>query len=271
MACFRTKILFLFLMLLPSQSVFADCREQDALFRRAQGLFDSGQYLLSSFHFSQLSASPCDPELTIRAQFGYARSMAELGEIPESLRALSRLDESPNPVMRARVALFRGYLVPDEAGPMPEKLPEEPRWRLQLWYARDSASRFIALLQTAPREDASRVDLRAIGDELSKLPVKSPWIAGVSSTLLPGAGQAYVGAFQSAAISFVLNAIFLATTVELAQKNLPFTAVASGMVFSVTYIGNILNAVDAAHRTNANARAPVEARLQSTLLPELHP
>lgn len=244
---------------------FADCNEQEALYRRSQSLFNSGQYLLSSTHFSQLSASNCN--VATRALFAYSLSMTELGETGEALRSLFVLDGAADQPIRSSAKLLRAYLVSDFAA----SLPEESRIRLKLWTSRFSRSDFTSTAQTAPLVPGLRTKLLEINDELARVPLKDPWLAGGASLLLPGAGQVYAGSFQSAAIAFVLNSLFLATTLEFARKDLPAAAVASGMVFSVTYIGNILNAADAAKRYNANARAPYEAGLRGALFPEFKP
>jgi hypothetical protein len=141
------------------------------------------------------------------------------------------------------------------------------QFRLKLWSSRFSPE-FSSQLEQAPLEPQRRITLREIHHDLSLVPQKNPLIAGSASFLLPGAGQAYVGNFQSAAIAFILNSLFLATTLEFAHKDLPVAAIASGTLLSVTYIGNILNAIDSAHRYNTHHRAPQEEQLRKTLFPE---
>jgi hypothetical protein len=247
---------------LPSQA--ADCRAHSRLYQRALELNRAGQHLLGAVHFSQASADPCDSSTGSPALFGYALSMAELGETSEALRTLSSLGTQKNALV------LRALLLPDEETP---NLPDDDaRSRMKLWKMRYSAPDFSAILATQPIFGrASPDELRALNDELTRVDRKSPWIAGGASLLLPGAGQAYVGTYQSAAIAFVLNALFLATTIELARHDLPIAATAAGTVFSVTYVGNILNAADAARRFNENARAPAETRLKARLFPELSP
>jgi hypothetical protein len=46
---------------------------------------------------------------------------------------------------------------------------------------------------------------------------------------------------------------------------------AAALVTSVTYVGNILNAVQAAQGFNAGARRQAERALERALLPELQP
>ena len=244
---------------------FAGCDEQEALYRRSQSLFSSGQYLLSSIHFSQLSASSCG--VATRALFAYSLSMAELGETAEALRNLFVLEGAADQSARSRAQLFRAFLAPEFTA----SLPDEPRTRLKLWTSRFSRSDFASIAQTSSVVPSLRIKLLEIHDGLARVPSKDPWLAAGASLLVPGAGQVYAGSFQSAAVAFVLNSLFLATTLELARKDFPAAAVASGMVFSITYIGNILNAANAANRFNMNARAPYEAELRGALFPEFKP
>jgi hypothetical protein len=100
---------------------------------------------------------------------------------------------------------------------------------------------------------------------------RRPWLAGSFSAVLPGAGQAYAGSWQSAAVAFALNAVWLGASIELVRHRLYFTGAAAGLVTSVFYVGNIANAVDLARRRNqALAREP-RARLEQLLVPEVFP
>jgi hypothetical protein len=101
--------------------------------------------------------------------------------------------------------------------------------------------------------------------------IRRPWLGGLLSAVLPGAGQAYAGSAAAAAAAFVLNAVFISGTVELARHELYATAVAAGMTASFFYVGNVLSAIDLATRRNARAaEAPFEA-LERMLVPEAHP
>ena len=97
---------------------------------------------------------------------------------------------------------------------------------------------------------------------------KSPWVAGVLSTLLPGMGQAYAGSWQGAGMSLLLNGLFLSATVELARKDLYFASATTGVAGSIFYVGNILNAVDLANRYNEGATKEERGKLESLLIPE---
>ena len=87
-------------------------------------------------------------------------------------------------------------------------------------------------------------------DRISEIPQKSPAAAGVLSAILPGAGQAYNEEYGRAAISFLLNAVFIWGMVESFRHD---QYVIGGIltVFELGwYSANILNAVSGAQKYN---------------------
>ena len=251
--------------LLSSLAIASECKSSLSVYQKGSEFFSAGQYLLSASHFSMAESLACDPSFARKSLYAYALSMAELNEVGEVNRTLPRLFETD---LGPKSKLLGAYLFPE----MQPKLGESDRFRLGLWNERLS-SNFRQKLES-PHPSISPIhenELLQLNHEILEAPSKSPVFASLASTALPGAGQAYVGTWQSAAVSFILNSLFLATTLELARKDLPVAAVASGMVFSVTYIGNILNANDAAKRFNENARVRSEDSLKKTLFPEFHP
>lgn len=81
-------------------------------------------------------------------------------------------------------------------------------------------------------------------------PYKSPAFAAVLSALIPGAGHVYLGAYQSAAIVLAFNLLTGISTVEFANKNLRAPAIASGVLFSIFYVGGIYSSYDGAVKMN---------------------
>ncbi len=196
--------------------------------------------------------------------------------------ALDRLDE------RARAR--------EQLAALPPSSPEAPRARTLLaWsYLRDGddqayraversldpavAARLL-VLSSVGDEAGFRARAARLDDELRRAALRahhdyrrarsrSPALAGVLSALLPGAGQAYGGAWQGAAVSLLLNAVLIGATVELVRHELYFSAGATGLAASVFYVGNIMNAVDGAARKNDVASTPARLELERLLLPE---
>jgi hypothetical protein len=141
------------------------------------------------------------------------------------------------------------------------------------------AAAIRALAAVDDRDDFSRhlsavaPDLRtqalALQSRYDDAHTRSPAFAGILTAILPGAGQLYAGSLQAAAVTFVLNGLFIAATVELTRDEKYFTAAAAGTAASFFYVGGIMNAVDLARRRNERASEPSRAALEKLLVPEL--
>lgn len=95
--------------------------------------------------------------------------------------------------------------------------------------------------------------------EGSQRPKKSPFLAGALSTFLPGAGQFYNGRRGDALLTFLLNGLFIAGTIEAIQHDQLAIAGVLGFFAAGWYGGNIYSAVNGAHKYN---RHTDEALLQ---------
>ncbi|PON19580.1 hypothetical protein C2W62_01915 [Candidatus Entotheonella serta] len=87
----------------------------------------------------------------------------------------------------------------------------------------------------------------------SQQPKKSPSLAGILSTLLPGAGQLYNGRPGDAVLTFLLNGLFIAGTIEAIQHDQPTIAGVLGFFEAGWYGGNVYSAVNGAHKHNRRA------------------
>ena len=160
-------------------------------------------------------------------------------------------------------AAFQGHLA---------TLPAEPRRRLELLARAGDERAFLQLLGAAGHDDNLAADLTTLAADLrAARRSKRPWLAGVLSAVLPGAGQAYAGSWQGAAVAFVLNATLIGATGELATRRLYLPAVAAGVAASFFYVGNIFNAADLAARRNERAASFPARALEDRLVPEAHP
>ena len=211
----------------------------DETYKLNQGLelFSEGQYLLSSIHFISADSADCkNPEITERAKVGYLFSIHQLGERSESFRISTQLETSLSPRFKKQIRGFRSFYY-DVASDSEFELRKSmfENWKLQ---------------RRGP---------------------KNPWIAGGLSTILPGAGQFYTGAYQSAAVAFTLNVLFYSATAELQRKGLQSTSLASGLIFSIVYLGNILNAANSTKIYNENFHRKETEDYTRTQFPELSP
>jgi len=151
------------------------------------------------------------------------------------------------------------------------RLPTPTRNRLQAMDAVDRKPELFEQYVTGLNDELKVAAIAAFDDFQLTNRIKRPWVASLMSGLLPGAGQAYAGSWQGAAVAFVLNAIFLGATIELAQHRLYATSTAAGLAASVFYVGNIINAGDLAHRRNEAASNGARQELERLLVPEAHP
>ena len=147
-------------------------------------------------------------------------------------------------------------------------LPFEQTTRLAVLHALDHPRKLKQLLPAVQGRIEIIETLRAYQESTR---TKRPWLAGTLSTLIPGAGQAYAGSWQGAAVAFVLNSVLIGATVELYRREAYLTASAASVAASFFYLGNILNAADLAHRRNEVAGAAARTKLEFLLLPEAHP
>lgn len=228
---------FSLLFILATQISWATCLETKNFISTADQLYGRQQYLLSAVHFSSASLMDCsETQLKSKAQVGYLYSLYNLGEKDEAFKYLTEIDQKLSPDYQKKLDVFKA---------------------VQLKVGSD--------IQTQKR-------IEAFENWKESLPnPKSPGLAAGLSAILPGSGQAYAGSYQSAAVAFLLNALFLSATLELSRKELPSAALASGLVFSITYFGNIVNASKTASTVNENYNRKQIEDQRNNLFPELKP
>ena len=236
-------------------------------------------------------ADPCtDPDVTHRlSALVHARRFADAHHAATDLRvqcgehddwrllddiALLRLEDRPYAMAdlvqlhlpAASVVLAWAYQTNGDDQAAAAVLPRLPAPRQAALHA----------LAALPDEDdfalaARGLDPRALelGQRYHDARVKSPALAGVLSAVLPGSGQLYSGSLQAAAVTFVLNSLFIGATVELARDKQYVTAAAAGTAASFFYVGGIINAADLARRRNRIAQQPYADELEELLVPEV--
>lgn len=84
-----------------------------------------------------------------------------------------------------------------------------------------------------------------ISKVLSNYKTKSPFLAGVFSAMIPGAGKYYVGQFGQGTMAMMTNAIFALQAYEGYRKDGPKSPsfVIFGSIFSIFYVANIWGSV----------------------------
>lgn len=211
-----------------------NCKPSQLALDSGRDLFQRRQFLLSVQEFSMAQKFDCAENLD-QAMWGHLLAITELGERDEMFFLSHKLyPQKFSYAYQQRLKLYQSYYFPKNDGTVEAQRVES----FNLWK------------ENLPKQ-------------------KSPALAGTLSAIVPGAGQAYTGSWQSGAMAFVLNALFLSATLELADKDLDAAALASGVVFSITYLGNILNAAESARIYNQNYYSPQIEEEKTKRFPEL--
>ena len=146
-------------------------------------------------------------------------------------------------------------------------LNEENKIKIQVWNVRNN------------KKELEQISSKFVGPywknqisqyqaALEEIDTKNPLLAGTLS-IVPGLGQVYVGAYQSAAISFLINSLFFMGMKDFYNNKQYAASVAAGLVFSITYVGNILNAVNMAHLKNNQMLKPYEEKMYNDFFYDL--
>ena len=254
-----------------------------------------GLLLVAGFGWAQEPASPA----TAAGQLSFADALQAGGDgfraATEYLRLLHFFPESPEaePALRG---LARAYA---QAGRWDEAAGVLTQWearrpgpeaRLLLGavlysgghYARATnvllspgAGEEATVLATLAALRAGRLENLPAGvrlelaDEYGRLPRKTPAVAGTLATLLPGAGHLYCDRPRDALVSFLLNAAFLVGTVEAARSHQWAVAGVVGAFEVGWYTGNVVSALNAAHKWNRREEARFFQRYEAGALPSL--
>ncbi len=219
-----------------SISAAAECFQNiDHIFNQGQDYFQRGQYLLSTQQFSLYSQLSCDAEKQDKGRLRWAQALFELDETQEANLVLDK--------MSSKSAYFsKGKII-------------------RAWYQH-------SLIPSLSATEKSRFE--TWNQEVNSLPnEKIPWLSGTMSAVVPGLGQVYNGNYQAALFSFVLNALFLSATLELHNKNMDASALASGVIFSIVYTGNITGTVQSSKTINEKAQENAKSEIKAKLFPEL--
>lgn len=138
-------------------------------------------------------------------------------------------------------------------------------------YLQDGFSHLAtAFLNERAEQRPIPAELLTAVDDFSTLPRKSPRLAGTLS-ILPGAGQLYVGRKKDAALAFTLNAALIWATYEAFDRNQNVAGALLALIEAGWYFGNIYNAVNGAHQFNREKQQTFLYNLEVGIAPVLSP
>lgn len=145
--------------------------------------------------------------------------------------ALSSLGSSSNPKSRLLQSLVLEYL----------------------GHNKQSQKQLLELQATNPELEQLTQKALETQSLIHKHNFPNPYLAGAAS-IIPGAGYALSGRYETALASLVLNSVLIMASVELYQKDLKWSAGIVFSVFSGFYLGNVYGSATAAARDRFERR-----------------
>jgi len=227
----------------------------------AQALLRSGESFRAVTEYLRfLHHYPDHPEVPTAVE-GLGSAYAQAGRWDEAVSAFFRLSElAPGDRSRRMLgsALYRARRYPESAQVLLGSGPREA----------DSTLGTLAALRAGAPDPLPRSARADVADEYRGLEKKSPALAGTLSAALPGAGHLYADRPRDAAVSFVVNGLFLWGTYEAVRKEEWALAGVLGLFELGWYTGNIVSAVNAAHKWNQREEGRFFERWEAGALPQ---
>ncbi len=94
---------------------------------------------------------------------------------------------------------------------------------------------------------------------------KSPTLAGVFSTVVPGSGYIYSGRLKEGLSAFLINGLLGAGIYSLFNNNNIGAGILTSMVSAPFYLGNIIGSVNASHLYNNKVKEKYQIQLRNEL------
>ncbi|MFM8770767.1 MAG: tetratricopeptide repeat protein [Candidatus Kapaibacterium sp.] len=242
-----------------------------------------GEYRRAANELQRLLVTdgPASDSLTLRAGSLYIRSKApELAELVVRRRIAYATQSQTQLRYLLAHALYRQRRYSDataELGTIAATDPSELsysasllaslcRAEQQAWSeARSDLERAGAYAATDEQRSAI-VSLRTVIDESSQLPMKSPLLAGLLSTVIPGLGKVYTGYPTDGLLSLISIATFAYASYDgfssggsSSTRGWVFGALAGGL-----YLGNIYGSALSASIVRDEATRQLQARLRAS-------
>lgn len=227
----------------------------DALRAGGDGFRAVTEYLRLLHHFPE--APEAEPALR-----GLAGAYAQAGRWDEAAGVLGQLQarrQGPETTLLLGAALYGGTHYTRAAAVL--LAPGAGEQAAQLGT--------LAALRAGLGENLPAGARRDLADAYAQLPRKSPGVAGTLAAVLPGAGHLYCDRPRDALVSFLLNAVFLVGTVEGARSGQWAVASILGAFEVGWYTGNIVSALNGAHKWNRREEARFFQDREAGVLPTL--
>ena len=121
-------------------------------------------------------------------------------------------------------------------------------------YEWDIADEYLSKVSVSPANSVLQLKQGLMDSSVRGLSLnyKNPLLAGILSGVLPGAGYAYVGKYQTAFSSLLLNSLLIGATIEFNKNGYKFAGGTTLLLAFGWYIGNIFGSFEAAESYNNN-------------------
>ena len=235
----------------------------------ADHLFEQGDYYRAITEYKRLIFFYPDHELAKTARFQIALSYAKGNKFDQAIQRFQALaDDLPDDAIGRRSLFMLGDTYyqkkdyPQTIDVMQRFLSTYPtdtqgdgaRVKIGWSYLRQGDwQQASAEFRKIPADSPRRSDAEGLAEDVKAypdIPRKSPYLAGGLSAVLPGAGQLYVERPADAAISFLLNGLFIWATIEAFHNDDTVAGCILLFFESGWYLGNVYNAMNSAHKYN---------------------
>jgi tetratricopeptide (TPR) repeat protein len=260
---------FLFMMLLPRVGSSAPEIIPEESLDFARSLFNKGEYKLSLLEYQRFIFTFPAHALLPEARMGEADCLFSIGDYGEALNRYLDMARDFSLSEKGWTAAFKAARCYHMTGRTPvsvemfKRIASQTSWpalaeqaRFELGWLellqgnwREGSGELAALSSSRVYGEAARI-LAQKSPQGAGLPKKSPQTAGILSALVPGAGQIYCRQPKDAALSALLNGLFIGATVESFDHDLYILGGILSLVEMAWYGGNIYNAVNHAHQYN---------------------
>ncbi len=213
----------------------SDLRVEAAMFNSGMAYFRLRLFAEAVDGFRKLIEKYGDSELALRSYLMVSESYVKAGTFDAAIINLQNL-----------LNITRDVDVRDEA-----------HYRLGWIYIETAAwEKARTAFAAISGENRIRYRLERLSAELDRegrLPRKDPTLAGLLS-IVPGAGQLYVGRQQDALVAFLVNAGLIMAAYEAFDREMYALGAVVSFVEIGFYAGNIYGAVSGAHKFNRKTR-----------------
>ncbi len=266
-------LLFLFLAFFPAsspaQNQSGEEKEAERLLKFAGNLLGEGDYYRAITEYKRfISYYPLSPKIP-DARIGIANSYYKaekyseaidsyrdfLNKYPENARLEEAILNLANSFIKTKDRDSAMRLLNEIEKEMPDSDVAE---KLKLLLGKnliregryEDAERELGNIKekSGEKEDADKLLENLKG--VKELKLKSPMLAGLMSSVLPGAGQVYSGRKKDAVFAFLLNGLFAWGAIESFNRDIYVAGAILSFFEFGWYTGNIYNAVSNTHKYN---------------------